>query len=191
MKFNFVLKAAFLLSSLTLALAGVAEAANVIQTSEAAKVRMVIYGDYQCPFTKRSMGFVDQLRADYGDDLAIYYAHFPLNFHEQALPAAIAAVCADEQGMFWEYSKALFLNQGALASDYYKKLAGEMKVPDIKAFENCMKNPKTKSAVELEHMIGEALGIKGTPHTFINGESVSGAYPYLHIKEIIDAKLAE
>jgi protein-disulfide isomerase len=168
-----------------------ARAAHVIQAGQTPKVKMLIYGDYQCPFTAKIIASIERLRADYPQQVGIYFAHFPLSFHDQAVNAAIAATCADRQKLFWSYSKALFQNQAALSAEYYPRLASALKIRDITAFENCLQDPAVKSAVELEYAVGEAQGINGTPNTFINGELVKGAYPLSHYKEIIERELAK
>lgn len=166
------------------------QAAHIINAGRDSKVKMVVYGDYQCPFTAKLSGVIDQIKIEY-PDVAIYFAHFPLSFHDQAVSAAIASVCADRQGLFWSYSKALFHNQAKLAEDYYPQLADALQIQDRNAFASCLKEPGVKSQVELEFLVGEATGVSGTPTIFVNGEAVRGAYPFSHYKEIIDRLLAE
>lgn len=168
-----------------------AKAAHIINAGRDAQVKMVVYGDYQCPYTAKLSGVIEQLRTEYPDQVAIYFAHFPLSFHDQAVSAAIASVCADRQGIFWSYSKALFHNQAKLADDYYTQLADALQIKDRAAFESCLKEPAVKSQVELELLVGEATGVNGTPTTYINGEAVRGVYPVSHYKEIIDRLLAK
>lgn len=168
-----------------------AQAAHVVHPGANPKVKMIVYGDYQCPFTARIVASLEQLRADYPDQLAIYFAHFPLSFHDQAVAAAIAASCADRQGLFWSYSKALLHNQSQLSESYYPQLADALQIQDRDAFAACLKEPGVKSQVELEFMVGEAIGVGGTPTAFINGEAVRGVYPLSHYKEIIDRLLAK
>lgn len=167
------------------------QAAHVIQAGRDAKVKMVVHGDYQCPFTAKLAGVLEQIRTEYPDQVAIYFAHFPLSFHDQAVSAAIAASCADRQGLFWSYSKALLHNQTKLAEDYYPQLADALQIQDRNAFEACLKEPGVKSQVELEYLVGEATGVGGTPTLFINGEAVRGVYPFSHYQEIIDRLLAK
>lgn len=185
--FSHILKTALLVGFVSLP----AHSANVIQTGVNPSLKMIVYGDYQCPFTALLLPVIEQLRTEYGDKLAIYFSHFPLSFHDQAVTASIAAICADEQGLFWDYSKNLLQNQAALADDYYLRTATTLSIKDPARFEACMKEPRVKSQVELEYLVGEAHGVSGTPNTWINGELISGAYPYSHFKEIIDRKLAE
>lgn len=167
-----------------------ARAAHVIQAGTNPPVKVLIYGDYQCPFTAKTVAVIDQIRAEFPDRVAILFAHFPLSFHDQAVKASVAAACADQQGLFWAYSKALFHNQTQLADDYYLSLADALQIKDRNSFEACLKDPSVKSQVELETLVGEASGVGGTPTAFINGEVVRGAYPYSHYKEIIERLLA-
>lgn len=85
--------------------------------NEEALVDVVIFGDYQCPFCERAYRTSENdLRKEYVDTgkVRVVFRDFPLDFHPAAIPAARAAQCAGEQGMYWEYHDALFENQERL-----------------------------------------------------------------------------
>lgn len=153
------------------------------------EVNMLIYGDFQCPYTAMMMTSVDQLHADYGSKLSISFSNFPLEFHEQAMPAAIAAVCAKAQGLFWPYAKALMQNQTHLSSEYYLSLAKNLNMKNQSDFAECLKNPAVETGIEKEYDAALARGVDRTPTIWINNQQVVGAYPLSHFKEIIDREL--
>jgi len=82
--------------------------------SRDSKVIIVEFSDFECPFCARAYATVKQIAADYPNDVAISYKHLPLTqLHPNAMRAAQGAVCAQEQGKFWEYHDVLFESQGA------------------------------------------------------------------------------
>lgn len=81
--------------------------------SRDSKVIIIEFSDFECPFCARAYATVKQIQADYPNDVAISYKHLPLTqLHPNAERAAQAAVCAQEQGKFWEYHDKLFESQG-------------------------------------------------------------------------------
>jgi protein-disulfide isomerase len=156
-----------------------------------AKVTIVEYSDFQCPFCERHHPTLQKVMDDYGDKVQWVYRHFPLtSIHPQAMPSALASECAAEQGKFWEYSDELFKNQDSLSAEYYSTLAGELGLNQNK-FDECVSSKKYQSVVDEDIASGSAAGVTGTPATFINGQLISGAVPYESIKQVIDAELAK
>jgi protein-disulfide isomerase len=156
-----------------------------------AKVFLVEYSDFQCPFCSRHHPTLQKVMEDYGDQVAWVYRHFPLtSIHPQAEPAANASECASEQGKFWEYADALFENQTSLSDDYYGELAGDLGL-NVSKFNDCFENSKYQGEIDADAGTGRTAGVTGTPATFINGQAVSGAVPYSTFKQIIDAELAK
>jgi protein-disulfide isomerase len=82
-----------------------------------AKVTVLIFSDFQCPFCARVEGTLDQLEKQYGNDLRFVWINQPLPFHQDAKPAAKAAMAAHEQGKFWEYKDLLFADIRNLSDD--------------------------------------------------------------------------
>jgi protein-disulfide isomerase len=156
-----------------------------------AKVLVVEYSDFQCPFCAQHHPSLQQMVDEYGNDVAWVYRHFPLtSIHPQAMPAALASECASEQGKFWEYGDALVANQSKLSDAYYKELASTLRL-NTKKFDDCYASKKYQSVVDGDAASGESAGVNGTPATFINGQLVSGAVPYSTLKQMIDAELAQ
>lgn len=153
-----------------------------------AKVVLVEYSDFQCPFCQRHHPNMQKLMVEFGDDVAWVYRHFPLSFHPEAFPAAVASECADEQGKFWEFGEKLFDNQDDLGEELYLKLAGELGL-NVNGFEGCLASGKYDGLIDDQTIGGAAAGVNGTPATFINGQLVSGAVPYATLKSVVEAEL--
>ena len=116
------------------------------------------------------------------------YRDFPLPNHQEAQPAAEAALCAHEQGKFWEYHDRIFENQGSLSSETYRQIASDLQL-DTGAFGQCFDSGKFRETVMKDYRHGESLGVTGTPAFFINGRFLSGAQPFEAFRTIIEDEL--
>src|SRR5581483_6831488 len=92
-----------------------------------AKVTIIEFSDYQCPFCSRVEPTISQIKKAYGKEVRVAFKHNPLPFHPNAAPAARAALAAREQGdeKFWKYHEILFKNQDKLDDQHYVDFAGE------------------------------------------------------------------
>ncbi|MBD3251587.1 thioredoxin domain-containing protein [Candidatus Uhrbacteria bacterium] len=163
--------------------------ADHIKGAENAKVTLIEYSDFECPFCTRHVDTLEQLLADYPNDVRIVYRHFPLSFHPMAQPAAVASECAALQGKFWEMHDELFaLAEGAgLSDDGIKNLAPTLGL-NAEAFNSCYDNQDTASDVDEDYQSGIAAGVGGTPGTFVNGQLVEGAVPFETFKQIVESE---
>ncbi|HKJ23949.1 MAG TPA: thioredoxin domain-containing protein [Myxococcota bacterium] len=154
-----------------------------------AKVTIVEFSDFQCPYCGRVKPTLTKLLEEYPDDVRVVYKHLPLSFHKDALPAAKAAVAAGKQGKFWEMHDALFEHQRELGDETYLEIARELGL-DVEQFEKDYKSAPV--ATEVAHDMNEArrLGVTGTPGFFVNGRFASGARPYESFKAMVDQALA-
>jgi protein-disulfide isomerase len=160
-----------------------------------AKVVIVEYSDFQCPYCSRLQPTLQRVIDEYGDKVSWVFRQFPLPSPPQGAPSALASECAAEQGKFWEYADKLFANQASLAADYYPKLATELGL-DATKFNSCISSNKYSDAVTAMATNGDAAGVSGTPSSFIykgtdmkSGQAVSGALPYETFKAAIDSLL--
>lgn len=161
--------------------------ADHIRGPKDAKITIVEFSDFQCPFCQRFHTTMQQVMSEYKDSVRWVYKHFPLDsIHPHARKAAEASECAAEQGKFWEYADKLFENQAVLSDDLYSKLASDLGLNRSK-FSDCMAAGKMASIVEADYQQGIAAGVNGTPGNFINGQSVPGAVPFAQVKSIIDS----
>jgi protein-disulfide isomerase len=153
-----------------------------------APIEVVVYSDFECPFCGRVNPSIEKIKEDYGDKVVVAFKHYPLPFHRNAKPAAVASLAAHRQGKFWPMHDKLFANQRALSEDDLVSYAKDLGL-DVAKFEKDMKDPELMKWVESDMAEGQKIGVRGTPATFINGRMVSGAQPYDAFKKIIDDEL--
>ena len=125
----------------------------------------------------------------YPDEVAVYFFHNPLGFHPNAMPAAKASAAAQRQGKFWEMHDKLFENQRKLNDDNYMKWAREIGL-DMEMFKKDLEDKEIEKEIKRQQSVVVALGARGTPGFFINGESLRGAQPFDKFKALVDKQLA-
>lgn len=113
----------------------------------------------------------------YGDDLRLVFKHNPLPFHKRAMPAAIAAECAREQGRFWELHDLLFDNNADLEAKDIVRYARRIRQLRFKQWRACFRQQSTKARIEEDAKTASRFKARGTPSFFINGRFVAGAQP--------------
>jgi protein-disulfide isomerase len=155
-----------------------------------APLTMIIFSDFQCPFCKRVEPTLAQIEKEYGGKVRQVWKNYPLPFHNNAEPAAEAAMAAHAQGKFWQMHDKLFQNQQALDQAALEKYAGELGL-NVAKFKADVEAKKFKASIESETKEGQAVGVNGTPAVFINGRKISGAYPFETFKKIADEELAK
>jgi protein-disulfide isomerase len=138
-----------------------------------ASVTIVEFSDFQCPFCARTQPLLKQVLEKYPDRVRIVYKHFPLNFHKQARPAAIASLAAQEQGRFWELHDVLFDAGRALAEGKWDEWAEKAGL-DVEKFKKDMseKREEYDKRVSAEYSQGVKAQVRGTPTIYINGKKV-------------------
>ena len=157
--------------------------------ADAAKVTIVEFSDFECPFCLRVVPTLDRILEEYGDDVRLVFRQFPLNsIHPNAQSAAEASLCAADQSRFWQYHDALFAEPGGLDGESLRRTASEIGL-DTDEFESCLDARRHAAAVDADLEAGRMLGITGTPALFINGRFLSGAQPYEVIAAIVDDEL--
>ena len=184
-----------------------------------AKATLVVYMDYECPFCKRHHDTLKQLRVQYKDQVSFAMRHFPLDFHKNAMPEALAAECVGELGgadAFWKFSDLIMERTSAGGEGFalasLPALAKEVGVNEAK-FKDCfdaqkyisMTQEEKQSAypsekyftkIESQQQMAVASGINGTPGNALidnandKTELISGAQPLTVFQQKIDAMLA-
>jgi protein-disulfide isomerase len=161
-----------------------------------AKVTIVEYSDFQCPFCSRGYATMEnQVLKSYGDKVKFYYKHYPLPFHPWAEAGAVAAECAKEQKpeAFWKLYSSFFENQSQITPDTVKDKAtgflGDTGI-DMAKWNECFDGKKSLDKVKAQMQEGAAVGVRGTPGFIINGRLISGAQPFDAFKNVIDDELA-
>jgi len=159
-----------------------------------ALVTIVHFSDFQCPFCGRVEPTLDQVRTTYGPDkVRIIWKNEPLPFHQNAKPAAEAAqgvFALKGNDAFWKFHETAFKNQNSLNDDNYVKWATASGV-DAAKFKAGLSAHTWAKKVEEDHGIAQKVGVNGTPASYINGVSVSGAQPFDKFKAVIDQELAK
>lgn len=164
-----------------------------------AKVTLVEFSDFQCPFCRLFWGGVyQQIKKEYIDTgkARLVYRDYPLSFHTGAQPAAEAAECADDQGKFWEFHDKLFEEQAKkgegtvqFSVNDLKKWAGQLSGLDMAKWNECFNSNKYTAEVKKDFEDGSAYGVSGTPTLFINGKPIVGAQSFSAFKAEIDKLL--
>ncbi len=154
-----------------------------------APVTIVEFSDFQCPFCGRVVPALQKAKETYGDKLRIVFRQFPLNIHPMAPKAAEAALCAADQGKFWEMHDAMFADQQKLAVPDLKAKAAAIGLEAAK-FEGCLDGGGKAQVVQRDLADGQKAGVSGTPAMFVNGRFISGAVPYEDLAKVIDDELA-
>ena len=155
---------------------------------EDAPITIVQFAEYQCPYCGKAGEAVDQVMEKYGDKVRMVYRDFPLSFHPRAIPAAIAANCAGDQGKYWEMHGLLMNDQRALEEEDLTAHATTLQL-DLAKWSTCRLDPAQAAEVQKDFEDGQAAGVSGTPAFFINGVMLSGAQPYSEFERIIEREL--
>ncbi|NIA18263.1 MAG: thioredoxin domain-containing protein [Actinobacteria bacterium] len=156
-----------------------------IRGNKDAKITIIEFADFQCPFSLKFHNTMKQVIKDYPDTVKWIYRHFPLRSHKYARSAAEASECAGDQNKFWEYADELFNNQTKIDNNYFSSAAEELKL-NIPEFENCLSSGKYSDKVNNDYNQGKQAGVTGAPGNIINGELVPGAVSYEKLKEKIE-----
>ena len=179
-----------------------AAAANPrILGSASAPVMIIEFTDLQCPYCARfALQTFPQLKAAYVDTGKLRFAtrDLPLPMHSFAVPAAIAARCAGQQGKYWEFREALFREQARLGTEPYAELASGFGL-DAERFASCRADPAVLQSVREDAALAAASDIASTPSFVIGrviddqfeGEVISGAQPFEVFQQRIDALLKQ
>ncbi len=169
-----------------------------------ARVTMVEFSDYQCPFSARNFQQTfPQVVSEYvkTGKLKYVFRDFPLeSLHPLALKASVAARCAGEQGKYWEMHDKLFANQNALAADNLVAYAKEVGADGGK-FKACLDSNPLANKVRADVTEGNRIGARGTPGFFLGltqpnqptfkaVKYIDGAQPFANFKDAIDQLLA-
>lgn len=175
--------------------------ADHIRGNADAKVTLIEYSDFECPFCKRFEPTMQQVLEEYGDKVRIVYRHYPLSFHANAQKEDEAAECAGELGgddAFWQYHDAIFERTTSggtgFALDELVPLAKELGLNESK-FKECLDTGKYAQHVKDDMSGGSAAGVTGTPGSILidaagDAQLISGAVPFSTIASALDAALA-
>ncbi len=157
-----------------------------------APVTIVEFSDFQCPFCGKFFQTSEkQIIEKYikTGKAKFIYRDFPLTgIHEHAQKAAEAGQCSHEQGKFWQYHDLLFQRQAELGVSNFKRWAEEIGL-NKDQFNQCLDSGKYADEVQKDFQDGQALGVTGTPGTFVNGRLIVGSVPFAQFESAIEEAL--
>ena len=144
-------------------------------------IRLLEYGDYECPFCAEVQPIVKEIQRRLGDDLLFGFRNFPLtNIHPHSEHAAEAAEAAGTQKNFWGMHDTLFENQGSLDDDDLAEYAAELGLDETRLIREVTSSVYAPRIRE-DFKSGVRGGVNGTPTFFINGERYDGALDLKHL----------
>jgi protein-disulfide isomerase len=169
-----------------------------------AKVTVIEFSDYQCPYCGAAAGTQATLIAQFKNQdptwtasepelvnlakagkIKLVFRNFPLtSIHQNAEKAAEASLCANDQGKFWQYHDLLFKNQDQLTVTNLKAFATELSL-DTAKFNTCLDSGNKAAVVQQDIKDATAAGVSGTPTFFVNGQTVEGAQPFSAFKSAL------
>jgi len=169
---------------------------NHVEGNTSSKVKLVEYGDYQCPYCQTYHATVQQIVEEYKDKVSFQFVHFPLpSLHQNAFAAARAAEAAGKQGKFWEMHNLIYQSNdpngasGWVASNapttYFNQFATQLGL-NLEQFKKDYASSAVNSAINADMSAGNKLGIEGTPTFLLNGKKVTIANTPDDFKKVLD-----
>ena len=153
-----------------------------------AKVQIVEFSDFECPYCSRAATVVHQIKEKYGDRVRFTFRQFPLPMHPNAKLASEAALAANSQGKFWEFHDRLFKNQKQLDRAGLEEQAKQAGL-NMPAFKKSLDDHKFAATIDTDVKLGEKAQVSGTPSMFINGARVANPTSFEAVAEMIEAAL--
>jgi protein-disulfide isomerase len=166
---------------------------NPVRGAATAKVTLQVFSDFQCPFCKRLEPTLARLQKRYPTQLRIVWRDNPLEFHKQALPAAIVAREAFSQKGnvgFWKVHDLVFDNQKDLSEEKlveFAKLAGL----NVDSVRKALADKRHEKVINADAALAKSAGISGTPGTMVNNYFLSGSQPYFKFRRVVEQALKE
>ncbi len=153
-----------------------------------AKLTVVLFSDFQCPFCSRVEPTLKELETAFPGQVRVVWKHQPLPFHPNARPAALAAEAAREQGKFWQMHEKMFANQAQLAPAAYEGWAKEIGL-DLGKFKASVAASRGEARIAEDQAQAKQVGADGTPTMFFNCRQVVGALPIGMMRPIAEEEL--
>ena len=155
--------------------------------SKEARVTIVEFSDFQCPYCRAIQSTLKQILKEYGSEVTLVFKHLPLDIHADAFLSARAAFCAGGQGRFWPFHDALFTAE-ILSPEALNKMASDdgLNMPKFKA---CLSSEVSRAAVVKDVREATQVGINSTPSFVVNGKLIRGAIDFEEFKAIIEQEL--
>jgi protein-disulfide isomerase len=142
-----------------------------------APIRIVVFSDFQCPFCRTLYFTLNELQARHPGQVAIVFRHFPVPLHPQAFMAAAATECADRQGKFETYYRALFEHQDSIGFLRWERFALMAGIGDLSSFRECLGSPSVGDQISRDFMAARNIGSGGAPTIVVRDQMLSEALP--------------
>jgi protein-disulfide isomerase len=155
-------------------------------------VTIVEFADFQCPFCRDAAPTVQQVLDAYPSDVRLVFKHLPLTgLHARAMPAALAADCAGQQGQFWGMHDLLFAAQDASGLDdaHLTSYATQLGL-NVATWQGCLESADAAARVNADVTLATQLGVSGTPTFAVNGTPLVGAQPFSAFQDAVGSALA-
>ncbi|QDK36786.1 thioredoxin domain-containing protein [Bdellovibrio sp. NC01] len=166
---------------------------RVIFGPKDAKITIVEYSDFECPYCSKGYATIEEVMKAYPKDVRVLYKHMPLDFHPMAMPSAryFEAIAMQDHAKAEKFYHIVFENQGELRSkkEGFLKETAKKAGADMKRLEKDLKDEKITKQIEADMEEARKFNFSGTPGFLINGVSLRGAYPFSEFKSIIDRQL--
>lgn len=154
-----------------------------------AKVTVVEYSDFECPFCSKAADVVKKLKENYADKVRFVFRQFPLPMHKNAPLASEAALAAHAQGKFWPMHDKLFENQRSLDRESIEGFAQELGL-NMEKFKAALDGDAHEKTIESDMELGKEIGVSGTPTMIVGTKRVSNPTDYDAVAKLIDDELA-
>jgi predicted DsbA family dithiol-disulfide isomerase len=165
----------------------IVEGAAPVTGPKEARVTIVEFSDFQCPYCRESQATLKQVLQTYKDEVRLVFKHLPLEIHGDAFSSAQAAFCAGEQGRFWQYHDALFTSE-LLSAEALEKIASHLGL-NMSRFKLCLTSEASRAAVLKDVREAKQFGIGSTPTFVINRRLFRGALSFENFKTAIDEEI--
>jgi protein-disulfide isomerase len=153
-----------------------------------AKVTLVEFSDFQCPYCSKAAQTTQKIKEKYSSKIRFVFRQFPLPFHDKAHAAAEAGLAANAQGKFWQMHDLMFANQGALDQESLEKYAKQVGL-NVATFKKALDTKQYVSAVNADVKLGDQASVNGTPTLFLNGARVQDPTNFDGLSATIEAAL--
>jgi protein-disulfide isomerase len=146
---------------------------SFIKGNKEAKVAIVEFSDFQCPYCSRLQPTLKEVLKIYPNDVKLVYKDFPLSFHKQAMNASKASRAAGEQGKFWEMHDLIFEKYNSLTDASFDEFAAKLNL-DMEKFKSDYSSNKYDKLIQEDINLARKVGVSGTPTLYINGKRMRG-----------------
>lgn len=166
---------------------------RILSGSKDAKITIVEYADFQCPACRMAFNNLKPLKEKYGEQIKFFFKNMPLDFHPQAMPAALyfEGIAQQDKSKAKKYYELLFESQAQLKNESFLKEAAKKVGADLKRLSQDLKSESIKKTIESDMKEFESFGFTGTPVILVNGVALHGAQTAESIEEVIQQTTKE